>query len=220
MAKHPTENKSIAAKPAVSVVVRTQAAMPMSQPSRRKCWLPITSAAPCEASAASSASAVRPSSLGSKKAERLPPLETTLAPVLPEDVLEMDELWSFVHHRKNKRWVWLAQCRRTRQIVAYAIGGRGQNMCRLLWRRIPKGYKQCVLYTDFWKAYAKVLPASQHRATGKGEGQTCHIERFNNSVRQRLARFVRKTLSFSKSDAMHEMCLRLFLHEYNINKLH
>ncbi len=49
----------------------------------------------------------------------------------------------------------------------------------------------------------------------KGSGQTSHVERFNNTLRQRLARFVRKTLSFSKSEVMHEDCLRLFLHHYN-----
>lgn len=42
-----------------------------------------------------------------------------------------------------------------------------------------------------------------------------HVERFNNILRQRLARFVRKTLSFSKLDTMHDNCLRLFLDEYN-----
>ncbi len=72
---------------------------------------------------------------------------------------------------------------------------------------------------DFWRAYARVLPAAQHRATGKGDGQTCHVERFNGVLRQRLARFVRRTLSFSKSDQMHESCLLLFLHEYNTNIL-
>ncbi|MDT5269721.1 MAG: transposase, partial [Acidobacteriota bacterium] len=30
-----------------------------------------------------------------------------------------------------------------------------------------------------------------------------------------LARFVRRTLSFSKSEKMHEACLRLFIHRYN-----
>jgi len=60
-----------------------------------------------------------------------------------------------------------------------------------------------------------VLPQEQHWATGKGAGQTCHIERFNNILRQRLARFVRRTLSFSKTSVMHDKCLRLFLHEYN-----
>ena len=142
-------------------------------------------------------------------------MTATLAPPRAGDALELDELWSFVFKRKNKRWVWLAQCRRTRQIVAYVIGSRGEASCRLLWERIPQDYKAGLLYTDFWAAYAEVLPKGQHRATGKGEGQTCHIERFNNILRQRLARFVRRTLSFSKNDVMHDNCLRLFLHEYN-----
>ncbi len=142
-------------------------------------------------------------------------MKTTLAKARKRDVLELGELWSFVCRRKNKRWVWLAQCRRTRQIVAYAIGSRNEATCRVLWSRIPRHYKKCVCYTDFWAAYAEVLPAEQHRATGKGDGQTCHIERFNNILRQRLGRFVRRTLSFSKTDQMHENCLRLFLHEHN-----
>jgi IS1 family transposase len=75
-------------------------------------------------------------------------------------------------------------------------------------------------YTDFWDAYGKVLPDEQHQATDKGEGQTCHIERWNNTrwnntLRQRLARFVRQTLSFSKSVRMHKVCLALFIHDYN-----
>ncbi len=131
----------------------------------------------------------------------------------------MDELWSFVLRRRDKRWIWLAQCRRTRQIVAYVIGSRGEESCRLLWERVPPEYKAGLCYTDFWAAYAEVLPEvlpeGQHRATGKGEGQTCHVERFNNVLRQRLGRLVRRTLSFSKSDVMHEGCLLLFLHEHN-----
>ena len=126
-------------------------------------------------------------------------------------------MWSFVFRRKNKRWVWLAQCRRTRQIVAFAIGDRSETTCALLWKRVPKGYKKALLYSDFWEAYQTVLPDEQHEATGKGAGQTCHIERFNNILRQRLGRFVRRTLSFSKCDRMHEMCLSLFLHEHNTN---
>ena len=126
-------------------------------------------------------------------------------------------MWSFVLRRKNKRWVWLAQCRRTRQIVAFAVGDRSETTCALLWTRVPKGYKKALLYSDFWEAYQAVLPDEQHEATGKGAGQTCHIERFNNILRQRLGRFVRRTLSFSKCDRMHEMCLSLFLHEHNTN---
>ncbi len=130
-------------------------------------------------------------------------------------MLELDELWSFVARRKNKKWVWLALCRRTRQIVAYAMGDRGQKTCRLLWERVPPSLRHALAFTDFWEAYQKVVPEGQHIACGKGSAQTNHIERFNNMLRQRLGRFVRKTLSFSKSDVMHENCLRLFLHHYN-----
>jgi len=130
-------------------------------------------------------------------------------------VLELDELWSFVCRRKSKRWVWLALCRRTRQIVAYAIGDRSERTCRLLWARVPAALRRALTFTDFWEAYSKVVPEGQHVACGKGSGQTNHVERWNNTLRQRLARFVRKTLSFSKSDAMHETCLVLFLHHYN-----
>ena len=66
-----------------------------------------------------------------KKARDLPPLAATLTPtqegdVLELDVLELDELWSFVFRRKDKRWIWLAQCRRTRQVVAYCTGRPGR----------------------------------------------------------------------------------------------
>ncbi len=50
--------------------------------------------------------------------QQLPPLETTLAQAQADDVLELDEMWSFVLKKANKRWLWVALCRRTRQIVA------------------------------------------------------------------------------------------------------
>jgi len=53
-------------------------------------------------------------------------------------------------------------------------------------------------------------------SVGKETGETAHVERWNTTLRQRLGRFVRKTLSFSKSDEYHEIALRLFLHENNL----
>ena len=41
------------------------------------------------------------------------------------------------------------------------------------------------------------------------------MERFNNTLRQRLARFVRKAHSFSKRRLMHKISLSLFLHDHN-----
>ena len=59
-------------------------------------------------------------------------------------------MWSFVYRRSNKRWIWVALCRRTRQVVAYATGNRGEGSCRLLWERIPESYRRGILYSDFW----------------------------------------------------------------------
>ncbi len=92
---------------------------------------------------------------------------------------------------------------------------RGEVSCRLLWSRISESYRRGVLYSDFWESYQKFLPNDQHRAVGKSEEQTSHVERWNCTLHQRLGRFMRKTLSFSKSEAMHEVCLLLFLHDYN-----
>ena len=150
-----------------------------------------------------------------EKAASLPNLADALAPARPDDVLELDELWSFVLKKSNKRWVWLALCRRTRQIVAFYIGDRSEHSCRELWKRIPAAYKSCITYSDFWAAYQKVFPAKTHLSVGKESGHTAHVERWINTLRQRLARFVRKTLSFSKSDEYHRLVLAIFIHHYN-----
>ena len=148
--------------------------------------------------------------------KQLPALKQTLAPASADDVLELDELWSFVLRKSNKRWVWIALCRRTRQVVAYYIGDRSEKSCRQLWRRIPESYKSCTTYSDFWDAYRQVFPAQSHHSVGKETGQTAHVERWNNTLRQRLARFVRKTLSFSKSELVHDLVLRFFIINYNL----
>lgn len=142
--------------------------------------------------------------------------DTLLEPAEPEQVeLELDELWSFVRHKGNQRWVWLALCKATRQVVACVVGGRGEATCRRLWHTVPASYRQGVVYSDFWRAYQAVIPDEQHQAVGKETGLTNHVERFNNTLRQRLPRFVRKTLSFSKSDSLHLLCLHAFLVRYN-----
>jgi IS1 family transposase len=94
------------------------------------------------------------------------------------DVVELDELWSFVKRKTNKRWVWVALCRRTRQVVAYVIGDRSAATCRQLWQRIPPTYRHCHTFSDFWKAYAAVFEDETHQSVGKESGQTSHIERW------------------------------------------
>lgn len=93
-----------------------------------------------------------------EKVSKLPELVKTLLPACSDDVLELDELWSFVFKKSNKRWVWIALCRRTRQVVAYFIGDRSETSCQELWNRIPETYRRCCSYSDFWGHIATCSP--------------------------------------------------------------
>jgi len=149
----------------------------------------------------------------------LPSLLETLLPAKANDVLELDEVWSFVGKRAEKRWLWTALCRRTRQIVAFVIGDHSEATCRRLWQAIPKAYRHCQTFSDFWKAYAAVFPAKTHRSVDKECGETAHVERWYNTLRQRLSRYTRKTLSFSKTDYHHGLVTRWFITDYNMQLL-
>lgn len=81
----------------------------------------------------------------------LPPVETSLLPAEIEDVLKLDELWSFVGSKQQERWLWLALCRRTRQVVAYWIGDLSETGALQLWRRIPRDYVRCASFSDRWQ---------------------------------------------------------------------
>src|SRR5206468_11802440 len=74
--------------------------------------------------------------MAKKKAEHLPELSETLIEPDPNDpnatILELDELWSFVLKKVNTSWIWIALCRKTRQVVSYAIGDRSKETCQKL----------------------------------------------------------------------------------------
>ena len=100
------------------------------------------------------------------------------------------------------------------------IGARNEAAAEQLWRSLPPVYRQCAItYTDFWAAYAAVFPQKRHRAVGKETGKTSYIERFNNTLRQRISRLVRQTLSFSKSLDNHIGAILYFIHYYNSSLL-
>jgi IS1 family transposase/transposase-like protein len=149
--------------------------------------------------------------------DELPPLEASLVPAEADDVLELDELWSFVQKKDNQRWLWLALCRRTRQVVAYFIGDRSETSCLQLWRRIPIAYARCHSFSDFWDAYQRIFATDRHQSVGKDSGQTSHVERWFNTLCQRLGRFTRRTLAFSRRDDLHDGLLHLFIHDYNLS---
>lgn len=93
------------------------------------------------------------------------------------------------------------------------VGNRSRDGASGLWQSLPALYRevswtedsaqgasqQCAMcYTDFWSAYNDIFPECRHKAVSKTSGKTNAIERFNCTLRQRVSRLVRETLSFSK----------------------
>lgn len=133
--------------------------------------------------------------------------------------VQMDELWSFVDDKGNEQWVWLAIDAQTREIVGVKIGDRSAVSAQALWNSMPAVYRQsAVIYTDHWSAYGAVLPKKRHQSVDKDSGFTSYIERFNNTLRQRMSRLVRKCLSFSKKLENHIAAIWNFVHHYNATR--
>ncbi len=143
----------------------------------------------------------------------------TQAVILHRLEAEIDELWSFVGTKANRQWVWIAMNATTRQVIAFHVGDRSRQSAVALWEKIPPVYQErATFYTDQYEVYTGVIPPAQHRAITKRARKTNHVERFNCTLRQRVSRLVRATLSFSKNLANHIGAIKYFICDYNLTK--
>ena len=118
--------------------------------------------------------------------------------------IAVDELWSFIGCKAQPWWVWLAQDSRTRQVVGMAVGDRDEFSGRCRYESLPSAYQQrTIVATDLLAVYQSIVPEDGHATGGKEMGLTNHVERFFGTLRQRCARVVRKTLSFSRKMENH-----------------
>ncbi len=131
--------------------------------------------------------------------------------------IQADELWSFVQKKVNKRWIWVAYDPVHRLVVAYHIGGRGKGAAKKFWDKIPPVLQGCNFETDDREAYQSIIPPAQHEA---GKDLTFYIEGFNATIRARVSRLVRKSLSFSKLDKWHDLAIGWFFWQFNLERQH
>jgi len=132
---------------------------------------------------------------------------------------EVDELWSFVGKKANRQWVWIAMDADTRQILAFHVGDHSRQSARASWGKVPAGYQeQAMFYTDCYEVYKGVIPSAQHRAITKLARKTNQVERFDCTLRQRVSRLVRATLSFSRKLTNHSGAIKYFICDYNLTK--
>ena len=79
--------------------------------------------------------------------------------------------------------------------MGFEVGDRSEETCYKLYKKLST-YKIKLYCTDAWQSYKIVIPRDKHIIS---KSETSYVEAINNIVRCYLARFKRRTHSYSKS---------------------
>lgn len=125
----------------------------------------------------------------------------------------LDELYSFVHSKDKKVWIFYAYSADTKEILAFTMGKRNIRQLRFLMLKI-KHLKINVDYwcTDAFDGFKAVLFRYNHLI---GKEFTKAIEGRNTCIRARLARFQRRSTKFSKKLLFQWNLFLIFVHWLN-----
>ncbi len=130
-----------------------------------------------------------------------------------ELICEMDEQWSYVGHKKQKRWLWYAWQPHLKTVLAYELGSRADKTLKRLLASLQR-FKIRLFCTDGWEGYQRLLPKDKHLITKR---YTQSIERQNLNFRTRIKRLARKTICFSKSVEIHDKVIGAFINRMFFN---
>ena len=117
---------------------------------------------------------------------------------------------SFVTKKKEPRWLWHAIDHRSGKVLAYVFGRRKDEVF-LKRKGLLEPFGITRYYTDYYGAYTRHLDADVHQP---GKRNTQNIECKHLTLRTRIKRLTRKTICFSKSTAMHDIVIGLFVNRY------
>jgi insertion element IS1 protein InsB len=127
---------------------------------------------------------------------------------------ELDEMWSYVGKKDNPRWLWHAIDHQNGKVLAYMFGRRKDEVFLQLKALLePMGISK--FYTEGWGAYERHLEAQKHEV---GKQNMQKIESKHINLRTRIKRLAWKTICFSKTTAMHDLVIGLFInrHEFGV----
>lgn len=124
---------------------------------------------------------------------------------------EWDELWSFVEHKSNQRWLWYLLERKSGVIVAYHLGRRTDESLQALVNKVAH-LPIAFCHTDEWSGYSRCFPEEYVHIVGKDN--TWKIERRNLNLRTHLKRLSRKSICFSKNEIIHDNVIGMYIERY------
>ncbi|MDR3342717.1 MAG: IS1 family transposase, partial [Treponema sp.] len=116
-----------------------------------------------------------------------------------DDVLEIDEFWTYVGKKSNKIGLMYAYHRASGEIVAYVWGKRALKTAqKLKEKRERLGITYDRIATDNWQSFVSTFTETEHVI---GKKYTVGIE--GRPTRHRNRRVFRKTCCFSKKRIIH-----------------
>lgn len=119
---------------------------------------------------------------------------------------EIDELWTFIQHKKNPIWICYAIERTTKTVINIAIGKKTKKQLQKVVEKVLLLHP-ITIFTDKLRTYKKLIPASIHK---QFKYKTNTIERYNLTLRTHIKRLTRRTICFSKAQLFLEAHLRIY----------
>lgn len=119
---------------------------------------------------------------------------------------EIDEMSSFIRHKKKRVWITYALEKQSKKVVDFVVGSRSKKTMSKVTNTVSLSNPKQV-FTDKYPVYLKLLPEEIHTVRRRC---TNYIERKNLSLRTHLKRLNRKTICYSKSISMLTACLTIY----------
>jgi insertion element IS1 protein InsB len=126
----------------------------------------------------------------------------------PVPIIEIDEMWHYLHRRTNRVWIWKAYDREKDRLIDWECGGRDEATFRRLFTRLER-WKPRLYCTDDYVVYNNVLPVGRHYV---GKDESVRLERNNGRQRHWVASCRRRSIVVSRSGAMIDRRMALFAH--------
>jgi insertion element IS1 protein InsB len=126
----------------------------------------------------------------------------------PVPIIEIDEMWHYLHRRTNRVWIWKAYDREKDRLIDWECGGRDEATFRRLFARLER-WKPRLYCTDDYVVYNNVPPVGRHYV---GKDESVCLERNNGLQRHWVASCRRRSIVVSRSGAMINRRIALFAH--------
>jgi insertion element IS1 protein InsB len=119
---------------------------------------------------------------------------------------EIDELRTYIQHKKNLYWVVSALEKTTGNVVAFAVGKRNNNTLNSVIKTVLNAAASKI-HTDKLLQYQYLIPNALHSTKKFG---TNKIERLHLNLRTHLKRLGRRTICYTKNVNILIACLKIY----------